>query len=214
MDRPFRARAYFSLGTILLTAAVAAQASDFEVAPLIGYRVGGDFRDTAAGANRDVQEHASYGLALDLRGEPDTQYELTLSREDTTIERPAGVAAAEPLDLRIDCVQLGGTYFWSENAVNGRAPYVVGGMGITRFSPLRAGLEDRTAFSLNVGVGLRIPVAERLALRLESRAYVTLLDTRGSVFCRSDSGDAACLIHARASALWQIDASVGLAFGL
>jgi opacity protein-like surface antigen len=214
MDRLIRTRLQTAAAALLLAATLGAQASDLEITPMLGYRVGGEFRDSATGTNRDIEEHASYGLALDLRGAPDTQYELTLGREDTTIRPPAGVGGAEALDLRIDYLQLGGTYFWSESSTGDRAPYVVGGLGVTRFTPLRAGLENRTAFSLNVGVGLRVPLAERLALRLEGRGYVTLLDTSGSVFCRSDAGDAACLIHARASGLWQIEVLAGLAFGL
>jgi hypothetical protein len=201
---------------MLLTAATASQASglDLEITPLVGYRVGGEFRDTSTGSNRDIQEHSSFGLALDLGKTSDTQWELTFSREDTSIRSPRGAPAVEPLDLRIDYLQLGGTYFWSEPAANGIEPYGVGGLGVTRFSPLRAGLDNRTEASINVGVGLRVPLSKRLALRLEARGYVTLLNTNGSVFCRSDNGDAACTIHARASGLWQVEALVGLAFKL
>jgi hypothetical protein len=203
------------LATLLLLAAAAVtRAADFEITPLIGYRVGGHFLDTSTGSDRNIQEHSSFGLALDLRTEPDTQWELTFSREDTAIESPVGTASVEPLDLRIDYLQLGGTYFWSEESISGAEPYAVGGLGVTRFSPLRAGLDERTAFSANVGVGLRVPLAKRLALRLEGRAYLTLLNTTGSIFCGSGGAGAACAIHASGSALWQIEALVGLAFGL
>jgi hypothetical protein len=205
-----------TLAIALLGAAAPARgaAPSFEITPLAGYRVGGAFHDTSIDANRDILEHSSFGLALDLARTPDTQWELTYSREDTRIEGATGAPASEPLDLRIEYLQLGGTYFWSETERKGVEPYVVGGLGITRFSPARAGLDDRIEPSINVGVGLRVPLSKRIALRIEGRGYVTLLETDGSVFCRSNGGDAACTIHARARGLWQIEGLIGLAFRL
>lgn len=193
---------------------VAAAAADFEIMPLGGYRAGGSFRDTSIDAHRGIREHASFGVALDLGRSPDTQWELTFTRQDTTIEARPGASASGPLDLRIDYLQLGGTYFWSANGRSGLAPYVVGGLGITRFSPLHAGLDDRIKPSLNVGLGLRIPVAKRVALRIEARSYVTLLDTDSSIFCKSDSIEAACTIEARTKGLWQFEGLIGIAFRL
>jgi len=201
---------------MLCTAAGPATAAgtDFEIVPLVGYRAGGSFRDTAIAANRDVREHASFGVALNLGRAPDSQWELSFTRQATTIERRAGTSAVEPLDLRIDYLQFGGTYFWSEDGRSKIAPYVVGGLGITRFSPQRSGLDDRIKPSLNLGLGLRVPIAKRLALRIEARSYVTLLDSDGSVFCRSDSVEAFCEIHARAKALWQFEGLLGIALRL
>jgi hypothetical protein len=216
MHRPHRTRIGISLTLWLFFAACAAQASetDFEITPLAGYRIAGAFRDTSIDANRDIQEHASFGLALDLTDHAGTQWELTFTRQNTTIEAPADAPATTPLDLRIDYLQFGGTYYWSETGRDGIAPYVVGGLGVTRFSPLRAGLENRTEPSMNFGVGLRIPLSKRLDLRVEGRGYVTLLKTQGSIFCSSGNVESGCTIHARAAGLWQIEALVGLAFRL
>lgn len=220
VSRPCRPRFAACASALVLatlcTAAGPATAAgtDFEIVPLVGYRAGGSFRDTAIAANRDVREHASFGLALNLARSPDTQWELAFMRQDTTIERHAGAPASGPLDLRIDTLQFGGTYFWSEEGRERVAPYVVGGLGITRFSPQRAGLDDRIKPSLNLGLGLRVPVTKRLALRVEARSYVTLLDSEGSVFCKSDADGAACTIHARAKALWQFEGLLGIALRL
>jgi hypothetical protein len=203
------------LAMLVLAAGTAtATAAEFELVPLAGYRAGGSFRDTALAENRDVREHASFGLALNFGRTPDTQWEVSFMRQDTTIERLAGAPAAEPLDLRIDTLQFGGTYFWSEAGRSGVAPYVVGGLGITRFRPLRAGLRDRIEPSLNLGLGLRLPVSKRLSVRVEARSYLTLLESDGAVFCRSDAVAAACTIHARARALWQFEGLLGIALRL
>jgi opacity protein-like surface antigen len=216
MHRSQRPGSAWSLTLSILLAACAAQAaaSDFEITPLAGYRVAGAFHDTSIDANRDIQEHASFGLALDLTDHAGTQWELSFTRQNTTIESPANAPAATPLDLRIDYLQFGGTYYWSETGRDGIAPYLVGGLGVTRFSPLRAGLDDRTEPSMNFGAGLRIPLSRHLALRIEGRGYVTLLKTQGSIFCGTGNVDSGCAIHARAAGLWQIEALVGLAFRL
>jgi Outer membrane protein beta-barrel domain len=195
----------------LLFAAPAALAADFEITPLVGYRAGGSFIDTVTLETRNIDEDASFGIALDLRRSADTQWEITYSRQDTQIEQLTG-SAAGPLDLRIDYLQLGGTYFYSEEAYPGYEPYVVGGLGITRFTPTRAGLDNRIEPSLNFGVGLRVPVAKRVALRFEGRVYTTFLGTSSAVFCKSDNGDAACRIRAQGQAFWQVEALAGVAF--
>jgi hypothetical protein len=201
------------LATLLL-AASSASATDFEVMPLAGYRAGGAFRDASARQTRNILEDASFGIALDLKNAPDTQWEMTFSRQDTHIEPLVGSLPAAPLNLRIEYLQLGGTYFFSEVDHRGFDPYVVGGLGITRFTPLRAGLVDRIEPSMNFGIGLRVPISKRVALRIEGRGYSTLLDTNASVFCKSDSADAVCRIRARARALWQVEALVGIAMRL
>lgn len=193
---------------------MAAAAADFEIMPLAGYRAGGSFRDSSIDARRDIREHASFGLALNLGRSPDTQWELTFTQQDTTIEARPGASASAPLDLRVDYLHFGGTCFWGDRGRSGLAPYVVGGLGITRFSPSRAGLDDRIEPSLNLGLGLRVPVAKRVALRIEARSHVTLLDTDGSIFCKSDSVEAACTIEARTKGLWQFEGLIGIAFRL
>lgn len=189
-------------------------ATDFEITPLVGYRFGGKLHDASLDQDRDIQEHSSFGLALDLLKTPDTQWELTYSRQNTSIEPLSGAAAPGSVDLTVDYVQFGGTYFFSENGHEGADPYVVGGLGVTHFNPSGAGLDDRYEPSLNVGLGLRVPLTPRVLLRFEGRGYVTFVDTKGSIFCKSDAAGAACTIHARASGLWQIEALVGIAFRL
>ena len=213
---PLNARAAVAAVAAGLCAAVSmpAHAMDFEIAPFAGYRAGGAFRDTSINQNRDIDENASFGIALDLRRDGESQWELTYSRQDTRIAALAGATVPEALDLRVDYLQLGGTYFFSETDHQGFDPYVVGGLGVTRFTPARAGLNDRTEPSINVGIGMRVPVSKRIALRIEGRAYVTVLESSGSIFCRSDNVDAACTIQARASGLWQLEALFAVAFRL
>jgi len=209
-----RAAVVVVVAVLCTAASTPSRAMEFEIAPFAGYRAGGAFHDTSVDANRDIDENASFGIALNLRKDAETQWELTYSRQDTRIEPLAGATVPESLDLRVDYLQLGGTYFFSETDHQGFDPYVVGGLGITRFTPERTGLNDRIEPSINVGIGMRVPVSQRVALRLEGRAYVTVLETSGSIFCRSDSVNAGCTIHARARGLWQLEALFAVAFRL
>lgn len=207
------AAAVLAIGAAFATPAPA-RAADFEIVPLAGYRVGGGFRDSAIDAERDIREHASFGIALNLRRGGDTQWELSFGRANTAVEARSVAPVAPALPLRVDYLQFGGTYFFAETGAAGLQPYVVGGLGVTRFSPTRSGLDNRTSPSLNLGVGLRLPLAERVALRLEARGYFTLLDTDGSIFCKSDIVDAACDIQARARGMVQGEALLGIAVRL
>jgi opacity protein-like surface antigen len=208
-------RAVAGLAALLASGAAApSAAADFEIVPLAGYRVGGGFRDTAIDAERDIQEHASFGVALNLRRGGDTQWELSFVRANTSIAARNTAPVAPAVPLRVDYLQFGGTYFFAAPGAGGLQPYVVGGFGVTRFSPTRSGLDNRTAPSLNLGAGLRLPLAERVTVRLEVRGYFTLLDTDGSIFCKSDIVDAACSIEARARGMVQGEALLGVAVRL
>ncbi len=216
MHRHLKTRARFALLAALLTASLGAQAYDtaFEIVPIVGYRFGGQLEDSSVDANRNIDPDLSYGLALNFAKTWDTQWELTYSRQSTTIEALAGAAAPDPVDIVVDYLQFGGTYFWSEEDHQGMDPYVVGGIGLSHFNPSGPGLDDRFEPSINVGIGMRIPLAKKVALRLEGRGYLTFMDTSGSIFCNSDANGAACTIHARTSGLWQIEALIGVAFAL
>ena len=209
-----RVAAAIAAAGLCVVASAPSLAAEFEIAPFAGYRAGGAFRDTSIDQNRDIDENASFGVALNLRRDGESQWELTYSRQDTRIAALAGASVPESLDLRVDYLQLGGTYFFSETSHPGFDPYVVGGLGITRFTPARATLNDRIEPSINVGIGMRVPVSQRVALRIEGRAYVTVLESSGSIFCRYGNVDAACTIHARATGLWQLEALFGVAFRL
>lgn len=220
MHRHLKTRARFLLGAALLLASLGAsfgaQAFEpaFEIVPLIGYRFGGQLQDSSVDAHRNIDPDLSYGLALNLAKTWETQWELTYSRQSTTIEALAGAAAPEAVDIVVDYLQFGGTYFYSGEDHSGVDPYVVGGIGLSHFNPSGPGLDDRYEPSINFGIGMRIPLAKKIALRLEGRGYLTFMDTTGSIFCNSDATGAACTIHARTSGLWQIEALFGVAFAL
>jgi opacity protein-like surface antigen len=178
----------------------------FEVTPYLGYRFGGSFKLIDTGAQADVNSHVSYALALDLSANEATQYELFYSRQSTTISGPS----LTPSDMTIEYLHVGGTVLL-ENSQH-FLPYLIGGAGVTRFSPNSPLGHDSTYFSASLGAGLRIPFNPHFSLRLEARGFATILNSNGSIFCRSDQTGGVCRIHERGSSFIQGDLLAGVAY--
>ena len=96
--RTFSSRASACAATLLcasLTFAAGparAAAVDFEIVPFVGYRAGGSFRDTAIAANRDVREHASFGVALSVTA-TDNPYRAYMLRGHVSAQTTEGADA-------------------------------------------------------------------------------------------------------------------------
>ncbi len=187
---------------------VAATAAEplFRVVPHAGLRAGGSFEETGTGADRDLEEAGSLALALELAHGPGSWWQLWYSRQASEIVQPGG-----RLDVDVEVLHVGGTAPISEGSRI--SSFVSGGIGATRFSPGRSGFDDETRFSVSLGAGLELPLGERVALRLEARGYLTLMDSDSAIFCESGGADDFCAIVASGSSLLQFELLAGLAFG-
>ncbi|HEY6922775.1 MAG TPA: hypothetical protein VI653_04845 [Steroidobacteraceae bacterium] len=178
----------------------------YSLTPFAGYRFGG--RLTLADTNTGLAalNHISYGMALDVATDAQTRYELFYSRQSTRL----GAAAPTPSNTIIEYLHIGGTVDIGESPR--LQPYFIGTLGGTRFSPDSPGGTDRIYFSGSLGGGLRVPLNNHLALRLEARGFATLFNSHTAVFCRSDQAGGVCLIHGSGSTFLQGDALAGLSF--
>lgn len=191
----------------LASAAATAEATQFQLVPHGGLRLGGGFEDGESGDKRDLEEAASYGLGLELRvRNEDRWWQLWYSRQGTEVKSPDGA-----VDVAVEYLHFGGTAPINDE---GRVhSYVVGGIGATRLSPAGAGLDDAVEFSASLGVGLRMPLSERVALRLEARGYLTFVDSDTSIFCEVEFGEGGCAFVTKGSSLFQAELSAAIAFG-
>ena len=178
----------------------------FEVAAFGGFSLGGSFTLNNTGPRVDAGDHGSLAVALDAQADDLSQYELFYSRESTTLR---GDSTFAPLGVTVEYLHVGGTLVLDDSSRV--KPYLVGGLGITRFSPAAPGLED-TRFSASLGLGLRVPVGRQLSLRLEARGLVTLISADTALFCRSDQTGLVCQIHAHGSTFLQGEALAGVAY--
>jgi opacity protein-like surface antigen len=170
-----------------------------------GYRVGGSLEDQDTGDDRDFEDASSYVVSLELRyGKGDDRfYQLWYSRQATEVDD-----GLETHDADVEYLHIGGTLPFGgwEHA----KPYFAAGIGVTRFSASGADTDDRTNFSGSAAFGLEIPLARHAAIRFEGRGYLTLVDTEGAFFCRSDGGEGVCRIVASGSTIFQAEALAGI----
>jgi opacity protein-like surface antigen len=188
--------------------APAAPLNLYEVTPFAGYRFGGNFDVSGSTRDASLADHGSFALALDLRRDEESQYELLYSRQQASLQPDSPVG---PADVNVEYLQLGGTLdVYVEQPL--LKPYVVGTLGLTRFTPDAGAGNDDTRFSVSLGAGLRVPVTPHFGLRFEARGYVTFINTDSSVFCASGSFGGVCAIRAKGSTFAQYELLAGAAF--
>lgn len=201
-----------SLPALLLATALgagAAPGNDNAVTLYGAYRSGGSFTDTTSQNTLKLASSAAGAISLDLALDANRQVQWYVSHQRTDLDistttKPAGTPDRLPLQLTY--LHLGGSVFFDGPV--GKGPYVVGGLGATVLSPGLAGLSTEVRPSMNLGIGYQWPLAERLALRLEARGYVTLVNSSGGFFC---SGG--CVVAVQGDTLTQGELQLGLSFG-
>jgi Outer membrane protein beta-barrel domain len=199
------------IGAAVLAAATPALAEDaaakynaFEITPFVGYMFGGEFEDPVDSADRDLDGATNFGVIFDFAIESWRQYELLYSMQSTELD---GVV---PLDMDVQYLQIGGTVSYEE--ATRVIPYFGMTFGATHFSPDETGLDDETKLSFSVGGGMRVPITDHIGVRFDARAFITLLDTDGEIFCVSSAG-ATCRIQAKSDVFLQYAAMLGVIIG-
>ena len=185
----------------------------FEVAAFGSLAVGGQFRlegggsgNTGTGDRVSLADHGAFALAADVRADQGSWYELFYSREATDLRSNFD---GPRTDVTVEYLHVGGTVLLNDEfAVR---PYAVGGLGVTRLTPGEQGSTD-TRFSASLGLGLRWPVTPHFSVRLEGRAFVTLVNDSTAIFCRSDESGLLCRIHGNGQTFVQGEFLAGAAF--
>ncbi len=184
-----------------------------ELTPHAGYRFGGGFED-ADGRELAVEDAAAWGFVANFRAEANTQWELYYGRQSTEFTTGELFAGIPVVDVDIDYFHGGGTYIVDGDNVR---PYIVMTIGASRFAPAATDgndFDDETFFSASLGAGLRIAAGERMALRLEGRAFTSFVDSDSRLFCATGGASNVCLLEVEGSTLtqWQVTAGLTLKF--
>ena len=180
----------------------------FELTPYAGYRFGGTFEDAEDVTQVELDDDAAFGLIFNVRESASTQWEVVYARQDTAADTAGLSGLAASTDVRLQHLQGGGTYeFESRGAVR---PYLAATLGGTQISPRVSGLDSDTFWSFSIGTGLQIRPTQRLGIRLEARAWGTLIESGSSLFCVSGIGGAACAIQIDGKLLWQVETFAGI----
>ncbi len=174
----------------LLLASESAFAQKLEFTPFAGFRFGGDFERSIDDFDHfdlglALDEGDSYGFILGIGVTRNLQVELLYSTQETTlIDRFLPSGSQEVFDLDADYLHAGLAY---QFATSGRVrPFVAGSLGITRLAPNDSFYDDDERFSVGLGVGVKVMLADHVGIRLEGRGFWTLLDEDETFTCDYD----------------------------
>ena len=179
-----------------------------EVTPLVGLRGGGDFVDTETDKNHTVVSSETYGVIIGFPYEKGKMIEVYYSHQSSDINSvdvdTAFTTGKVDIPITIDYLHIGGTTPISQS--DNLNTFVSGGLGFTYLSPDINGLQSDLRASFSIGVGLKWPVSENIALRLESRALATLYNSNSALFCNGS-----CSLAVNGSLFVQAEIFAGLA---
>lgn len=201
------------LSLLLITTTAATTPSyAVELTPLFGYRGGGDFVDQTTDTTHTVRSSDIFGLIVGFPYDYKRNFEIYYSHQSSelssiTVTEPTTTTATIPLS--IDYLHFGGTAPVSENKNNGMTTFVTGGLGFTYLSPDFSGLQSDLRASFSIGFGMKWPLAENIALRLETRGFATLFDNNSAIFC---SGGCAISISGNLFMQGEVFAGIGFKF--
>jgi hypothetical protein len=185
------------------------QPGEIELTGSAAWRAGGSF-ERADGGELDIEDGGGFALTANFRAEANTQWEIYYGRQSSEFTTGDLFAGTPVVDVDIDYFHGGGTYIAQGGNVR---PYVVMTLGVSRFAPdgvADGDPDDETFFSASLGAGLRIAAGERMAFRLEGRAFTSFVDSDSRLFCVAGGSDNVCLLEADGSTVTQWQASAGL----
>ena len=170
-----------------------------------GARGGGDFIDDSTGMSVELDSGAAVSLSLDWPLSDGRQAQVFYSFQRSAL--PGSVLnQTGDVTVNINYLHGGGRVFFHGTPATG-AGYVVGGLGITYFSPSLGGLSSEVRPSANLGLGYQWMLSKQVSLRTELRGYLTLVNSRGGFFC---SGG--CAVSIRGDTMTQVEGLLGLSF--
>lgn len=198
---------------LLVPFAVAAQdpPGRIELTPYGAYSLGGTFTDLESDSEAELQDSGNFGLLLNIRQAANTQWEVIYSQQRTDAEVTGLPTADEVHETTVHYLQGGGTYQGDGEKVR---PYLAATIGAAHFDVATDGYDSETFFAFSIGTGLQIWPNSRLGMRLEARAFGTLVRSDSDLFCVSDPGNetAGCAISVAGEVLWQFQAMAGIVF--
>lgn len=198
------------LGVFATAANAAENELNIELTPIGAYRFGGSFDVAEDDTSYDIADSPSYGFIVNFRQKANTQWEIFYSRQQTEAEFSDPATGNSLLDIDIDVLQGGGTYQWDGDKV---LPYLVLTAGGTKIKTRAADASQSDTFwSGSIGVGLQIRPTERLGLRLEARAYGTLINSDTDIFCQTGPNQNVCAIRVDGTMVSQFETLAGIVF--
>ncbi len=180
----------------------------FELTPFVGYRMGGQLDAEDDELDIELDDSVSGGLLLNWRHRDNTEWELHYSRQDSVARiRNRTSNEVSRVDFDAHTLQLGGIYSFDGNRL---VPYLAMTLGGSYVRTTGDRDESDTFFSGSLGLGVRYAMSERVRLRLEARAYGTLVRSSTDIFCESNETTGACNVRVEGDIVGQIETFAGV----
>ncbi|MEA2490425.1 MAG: hypothetical protein QOH21_2217 [Acidobacteriota bacterium] len=160
----------------------------FELTPFIGYRWGGTiFSNQTFIFNQDVDVASSANFGLNLAiplGDSGMKLELMANRQASELETERGLFEPNNNVADMDVTYLhAGLQIPFATSRNVR-PYFIVSAGLANLDPQIQDVSAENKFSASAGVGVKLPVNNNMAIRLEGRGYYTALENQDEcTFC-------------------------------
>ena len=150
-----------------------------EITPFGGFIFGGNI--TTWGGDLNIVDNWNYGMMVDIDVRPGVQLELLYNRQETRAEfqpQPTGTKV-NLFDMSAEYFHIGGLKELGHGRV---VPFLAGSLGPVHLNPLAPGYQSEWFFSMNLGLGVKAHVSERVGLRLQTRLWFPFDFTGGYFF--------------------------------
>ena len=188
-------------------ASLQAQEATAEITAFGAYRFGGTFEVEQTESRYELKDSPSFGLILNLRHQDPTQWEIFYSQQQTEAEFFGATANDPVVDVDLHVLQLGGTYQWDGDVAR---PYLAATLGGTHVRTSSAESRSDTFFSGSIGVGMKFLPTSRVGIRVEARAYGTLVSSSTDLFCSTGPDANVCAIRVEGKMLSQVETFAGI----
>lgn len=189
----------------------------FELTPYGAYRFGGEFDApsdddpaTPETPHFELHEGNAFGLIFNIRAATvNTQWEILYARQQTEVDTLPSFVGGPRLDIDVDYLQFGGTYLFDEQSTS-TVPFIALTAGFAHFDPALPGAEAETYWSGSISGGVQLRADKRIGVRLEARAFASLIDSDSTLFCTTGPEANRCALSVRGTALYQFEARAGV----
>ena len=181
-------------------------AQSVEIAPLAGYRFGGDFFELITGQPVDLDGALALGGVVDVPISNGLQFEGLFTHQHADVLVPARPLFPATLwRMAVDHWQAGALQELSGGRLR---PFLGATLGLTRYA---AEGDSEIRFTLGFGGGMKLFPTRHVGLRLDGRLFATFVDAGGSVIACSPG---LCFLAIHANVVWQAEFTAGLVFRL
>ena len=202
---PKRSRFFLSLAilTTLVGYGSPARAQGVEISPFYGYRFGGDFFELVTRRPVDLDGAPSMGIVLNVPLYDGLQVEGFFTHQKGDVwASSVQPGPAVLLPISVDHWLAGGLQEFGR--VGRVRPFATGMLGLARYA---AGSDSEMRFSLAAGGGVKLFPSPNVGIRLDGRAFATVIDADGSALACTVG---VCLIALRTNIVWQAEFTAGL----